>query len=383
MDGSGITSYRADDRPDLFQKNDQYVDKIRVNSKGEIVDRVQVKFVGKNASECLSKLVSPKYDKYFNDGMVDKMEIPKDYYDEMKAMIPDKISDLEKQLERVKEDGNTEAAKGIEAKIDRLQKVDQMIEQSTVSSDEAIYATKHPKRYAAKQFMENTFAESNKAGLESAKMAATITVAVSTVDNVSKVMDGELTVEEAVIDVAKDTGAAAGIAYGTAFVSSAVSQAMSASSHELIKSLGHSGIPAAVVSFGVQSFDSVVDYANGVIDGKELAYDLGENAVEVGGSMAGAAITGAVVGSVVPGAGTVVGFAAGMVGGMVGCAVASEAYQSAVEYGVENADVLAAKAHEMADHTIEIATEVVPDKVQNIAASINKFAALNNLPFSV
>ena len=33
LEGSGIQTYRADDRPDLYAKNDQYVDKIRVNSR--------------------------------------------------------------------------------------------------------------------------------------------------------------------------------------------------------------------------------------------------------------------------------------------------------------------------------------------------------------
>lgn len=214
-------------------------------------------------------------------------------------------------------------------------------------------------------------------------IAASITAAVSTVDNVSKYMDGEITAQEAFIDIAKDTGAAGGIAYGTAFVSTAVSQAMSDSSQQLIKSLGKSGVPAAVISFGVQSYDSVIDYAEGTIDGKQLAYDLGESAVQVGGGIAGSALAGAAMGSVVPGAGTVVGFGVGMVGGMVGCAVASEAYASAVEFGGEHVDVLADKTQEMANRTVDLAREVVPDKVGNIVASLNEYATVNNLPFRV
>ena len=51
-EGSGITTFRADDRPDLgFSKNDPYVDKIRVNAAGEIVDRIQTKFVGNNGND--------------------------------------------------------------------------------------------------------------------------------------------------------------------------------------------------------------------------------------------------------------------------------------------------------------------------------------------
>ena len=383
LNGSDVKTYRADDRPDLFKRNDQYVDKIRVDASGNIVDRIQVKFVGDSAESCLQKMTSRKYDKYFNDGQINKMEVPKDYYDGMKKLIPEKIEGLEKQLARVTEKGDVEAIKAKEAQIERFKKIDQMLEKSSVTSTEAKEAVLHPKRYATKLFLKDTFAECNKAGLEQAAIAASITAAVSTVDNVTKVMDGEITAQEAFIDVAKDTGAAGGIAYGTAFISTAVSHTMSASSQQLIHSLGKAGVPAAVISFGVQSYDSVIDYAEGVIDGKQLAYDLGESAAQVGGSIAGAAVAGAALGSVVPGAGTVVGFGVGMVGGMVGCAVASEAYASAVEFGGEHADVLAEKAQEMASRTVDIAREVVPDKVGNVVTSLNEYATANNLPFRV
>ena len=382
-DGTGLTTYRADDRPDLFPRNDQYVDKIRVNCDGEIVERIQVKFVGKDPAECLRKLKSKPFDKYFDDGMVDRIEIPKDYYPEIKQMLPGEISKLEKQLQHVTENGNTEAAENLGKRIDRLHKIDEMLEKSTVSSDEALGSVKCPERITARLFSEDTFKESNKAGLESAALATTITAAVSTVDNVGKYMDGEITAQEAFVDVVTDTGIAGGVAYGTAFVSTAVANTMSSSSHQLIRSLGQSGVPAAVISFGVQSFDSIIDYADGIIDGKQLAFDLGENAAMIGGSVAGSAAAGAIVGSVVPGAGTAVGFAAGMVGGMVGCAVASEAYVSAVEFASEHVDELANKAQEMANKTVEIATEVIPDKVDNLISSINVFASTNNLPFRI
>ena len=56
LNGRDIRTYRADDRPDLFSKNDQYVDKIRVDENGEVVEKIQVKFVGKDAESCLRKL---------------------------------------------------------------------------------------------------------------------------------------------------------------------------------------------------------------------------------------------------------------------------------------------------------------------------------------
>ena len=77
IDGTGITTYRADDlakkHPDLFSVNDQYVDKVRIDSNGYIVDTIQVKFVGNNAESCLSKLMSKSYDKYYENNNLTKM----------------------------------------------------------------------------------------------------------------------------------------------------------------------------------------------------------------------------------------------------------------------------------------------------------------------
>lgn len=382
-EGSGLTTYRADDRPDLFKKNDQFIDKIRVNEAGEIVERVQVKFVGKSPSECLTKLASKKYDKYFESGNVDSIEIPKDFYDDVKKLIPERIESLERQLASANERGDAFTAQKLETRIERMGKIDQMIEKSTVTKNEALEATKHPLRYTAKLFAEDNFEMMHKASVEQAAFAASITAAVSTVDNVTKVFNGEITPQEAFVDVVVDTGIAGGLAYGTAFISTGVSQAMSSSSHKLISSLGHAYVPAIVISFGVQSFDSVVDFANGTITGSELAYDLTENAVSIGGSIGGSALAGTALGTVIPGAGNIVGFGVGLVGGVIGCAVASEAYVSAIKFGAENADVLADKAKRVASSTVELAAEVIPAKAGEIAIAFNDFAKVNNLPFRV
>ena len=151
----------------------------------------------------------------------------------------------------------------------------------------------------------------------------------------------------------------------------------------MISSLGNAGVPAAAISFGIESYDSINEFAKGQIDGKELAYDLGGNAVGIGGSMAGSALAGAAVGSVVPGAGTVVGFGAGLVGGMVGYAITTEAYSTAVEYGSDNADAYAAKAKEMATDVLEKAKVETPDHVESIRAELNTFAKENGLGFEL
>ena len=397
--GKEVTTYRADDRPDLFPKNDQYVDKIRVdNNTGEILERIQTKFVGKNPNECLTNLLSEDYDKYFNDGKVDKVEIPKEFYSDVKKMLADEISELEKELQHTVDNSDPDVSENIQKRLDRCKKTDAMLEQSNTTSEEAIFARKHPRSYVSKIWAKEAIKDSHKVGVESGMIAAGLTATISTVDNVQKYMNGEITAQEAALDIAKDTGAAGALGYGTAFVSTTVSTVMSASSHELIKSVAASGAPGVVISFGIDTYDSVIEYAKGNIDASELAYDLGEGAVHIAGAAAGAEIAsnvgmaiGGAVGSVVPGAGTVAGMAVGkvagygigMVGGMVGCAIASEAYATAVEFGAENAGVLAEKAKVAAQGTIELAKVHAPEKVADIRNAVNEYASKFNLPFSV
>ena len=151
----------------------------------------------------------------------------------------------------------------------------------------------------------------------------------------------------------------------------------------MIKSAAKLGVPGVIVSFGIDSYDSVKAFTTGEIDVFELAYDLGDSAASVAGSTAGAALAGATIGSVIPGAGTAVGAIAGMgvsvVGGMVGYAIASEAYASAVEMGSEGVEILADKAQEMAASVVESANIEFPDKIEDIKTALNNFAASNKL----
>lgn len=86
--------------------------------------------------------------------------------------------------------------------------------------------------------------------------------------------------------------------------------------------------------------------------------------------------------SLVPGIGTVGGFAVGLIGGTVGYAVTTEAYKTAMQYGIENAPQLGAKAKQIASETIDYAKANVPDKVNEITTAINDFANKNQLSFN-
>ena len=223
------------------------------------------------------------------------------------------------------------------------------------------------------------YGTAHETGIKSGLVAAGITFAVSTVDNVSAYVDGEITAEEMVVDIVTETAAAGAIEYGSELISATVSHAMSKSSSALIQKVAGSSLPVAVVSFAVESYDSIADYAQGEIDGAELAYELGENAASVAGAMKGASI-GAAVGSV---AGPVGAVAGGIVGGVVGAVVATEIYATAVEIGAEGVEYLAEKAEGLMQDTVELFEEHIPEKLDEIKDAFNEFIDEFKLPFSI
>ena len=210
-----------------------------------------------------------------------------------------------------------------------------------------------------------------KSGLSEAVEVTAITFTVSTIDNASRFASGEITAEEMVANVAKDTGKGAAAGFGVGAAAEGVKIVMRRSGNELLGNLSNIGIPADLVSFGVSTYGNVADYVRGDIEMSELAYNIGDDAVRIAGRYGGAA-----VGSLImPPAGTIVG-------GFVGCAISSEAYKLAVTEGAKGAEILGTKAKTIAGATIEYAEKNVPEKAGEIKAAFNNFASQNNLPFS-
>lgn len=236
--------------------------------------------------------------------------------------------------------------------------------------------------------VKERFGTANEVGLKSGIVAAGLTCVMSSVDNISACVNGEISGEEAAIEIVKDTTVASGIAYGTAFVSTAVSESMKGSSKALLQRVGNSCLPAAAAVFAVDSADSIIDYAKGEIDGDELSYELGDSASSVAGGFVGGsagAKIGAVVGTAIaPGVGSVTGIVVGgVVGGVVGTVVASEAYVTAVEVGTEGAKFLAEKAESLTKDTVELVKENMPEKLNEVQSAFNDFAKSCNLSFRV
>ena len=221
------------------------------------------------------------------------------------------------------------------------------------------------------------------AGRREGLYSAMIVGAITTVDNVRGIHSGEITVQEAAVNISIDVGTAAALGYGAGFISSATTTLSSKSANSAIRTLGKAGLPAAAVSFGIMSYDSVVSFAQGEISGTELAHDLAENAAGVAGAIAGASIGGAVAG--IPGA---------LVGGMVGYLIAVEAYATVIDVinnGVgaitDRAVAVAETATDLMDKAIELGQSVIdfvatnaPEALDTVRTAMNDFASNLRVP---
>ena len=340
---TGIMTYRADDRPDLFAKNDQYVDKIRVDKYGKIIERIQSKFValGKTPEECLNKLMSKSFDKYFYGDKVDKVEIAKNQYPGVKKAIAKRINSLQKQLKHVEK--NSPAAEAIKAKIDRLKTRDKKLSPSSCTEKEAMDARINPKKYVAKEILSSSAFY----GAESAAISAWFTLVTSSYDSFKKVLRGEQNIKDAFKNIAGKTAKSGAIGGGVGFASSALSEAAQLSSNELIQTSGKLGIPGMIIRIGLNSMDSIISFKKGEIDGSTLEYDLEKNISGAIGGYAGAILAAGaveVVGAPTGPVGIAASIGAGIAGNEVGTKVGEKAYEVAVSTGLYEAGKKASKA---------------------------------------
>ena len=224
------------------------------------------------------------------------------------------------------------------------------------------------------------FGVAHELGMKSGLAAAGLTLALTSAGDIAAFANGEISGEEMASDIAKKTTAAGALGYGSTFITTSVSKALSGASSELLQKVGGSCLPAAAVSFAVDSYDSISEFAQGKMDGAELTYDLGDSAASVAGGIAGSALSGMALGSVAGPVGTVVGFVGGVAGGAVGCALASEVYATAVELGSEGAEAIAKHARQLAHDTSELVKETAPEKFDEVKAAFDEFFEKAKLP---
>ncbi|MDR0442152.1 MAG: hypothetical protein LBH44_01935 [Treponema sp.] len=302
---------------DIGRVNDPLFDHIELDSKGKVIagSGSQMKFVGKNPKEALNKLASKKFEKYLDADV--EIEVPSNYYDGIKTETQAKIKDLQQQVKTLKSQGNNEAAKQCQDKLEKYKKIDKKLQKSKTSTNDAMEARKAPEVSTVKDIAKI----SHKAGLEQAKWGAGIGGGLSLVKNVVSVAKGDIEPDEAAISVVKDTGTGAVVSYSNAFAGSVIKGGMQNAKNGTIRALAKTNIAATIVTATVETGKTLGKYIKGEIDGVECLTELGEK----GTGMLSSAMFAVVGQAVIP-----IPVIGGMIGGMVGYALSSACYNELV-----------------------------------------------------
>lgn len=157
----------------------------------------------------------------------------------------------------------------------------------------------------------NIIRTGHKAGTDAATNSGITGVTMSGIMNITAVIQGEKSVDEALADTVVDTGKAAVNGYVMGGALTTVSHSLSSSSSKFLRTLSESNVPGKVITAVMMTGDTLKKYGNGEISTRQCLIEIGEkglNFATTGYSMAvgqalipipvvGAAV-GALVGSV-------------------------------------------------------------------------------------
>lgn len=317
LKGSKTRTVRTDD---IGRVNDQLYDYVQIDKNGNEIpgSGVQLKFIGKNGNDWFNKFTSKKsFQKYIDNDV--KIGVPKDYYEDIQNAADNRLAKLQKQLTRARTHGNIDVEKKIQAKIDNIKTLKKNLRQSSVTSTEATEAKLNPQKI--------TFKDMNSTAMDAAKDSAMFTGAfvgsLSLLENGIKVFQGKCSVEEALKDSAIKTAKGGVIGYASGYGASMISGVMQNSSNTIIRTLGKTPLPQAVVVPIVLGFvKATSEYLQGNITGKECLTLIGKTGLTSAGGVAYGAIGQLLIPIPVVG---------GLIGGMVGIALGNACHNQLVK----------------------------------------------------
>ena len=267
---SGERVVRTDDDGRV---NDELYDHFTYDKNKNIIDKSQMKFVGKNPQEALQKLSSKDYQKYLDNDI--NIDVPSEMYEGIKEEAQNKAKSCYEQAERLKQDGKLDIAEKKIEEAKKYEKISEKVRKSEVSSKEAMEARLNPEISTAKDIVKI----SHRAGLEQAAMGAAIGGGISIIRNFIAVFNGDKEVQEALIDIGADTTKAASLSYVTAFVGSGIKGFMQNSTNTFLQSASKTNLPAMFAITALEVGKTFKRYLSGEIDGLQCFEELGEKGV--------------------------------------------------------------------------------------------------------
>lgn len=295
--------------------NNQLFDIISIGEDGSYIEGSarQLKYVGKNASECCDRIMQKKFDKYRSADA--SIEIPKDFYEDVKTELDNRIQTLNEQIQKAEQTGKGELAVKHREQLEQVQKTRDNLKQGRLTSDEAIEARLHPKISTAKDIAS----VSHRAGLEAAKTGAVVGGGMSFIRNSVAVLKGDESPEDAALSVIGDTASAAGLSYATGFVGSAIKGGMQNAQSTYLSAVSNTALPTMIATTLLETGKTLYRFADGEIDGLQCLNELGEKGSGVVASTAGATVGQILIPIPVVG---------GLIGSMCGYALSSMYYNT-------------------------------------------------------
>lgn len=352
------TIYRSND---LGRGNDPEFDVLSIDENGNPTWGAQMKFCGKfgskdeindSAKHVVDKLASDKWERYRGN----KVLIPSEQYDVAQKYASDTSKKYFEQAEKFREEGNLEKASMFENKAKIYHQISDDLQNSGISSKEAIFIREHPKLATTKYVIETA----HKSGIENAKSAAILSGSISVAQNIVGVIKNDKDIGTALYDVGMDTAKGAGTAYIIGAGDTAIRGIMNSSANNVFVNLSKTNLPSMIATTTVQVGKSLVRYANGEINSLELVEELGEKGT---GMMA--ASFGAAIGTVVfPGVGTAIG-------GMIGYMTSSTIYSSCIT--VLQQERLSSEKREKIHCIVEAAIESMNKQGKELLMLSNEF----------
>lgn len=283
--GRKPTTQRVDDLPGHV--NDPLYDITdKVDASGNPVpgSSAQLKFRGKTPEDCLKILSGKSCEKYVESNC--KLVVPKDYYDGVKEALAKRIEKVEAQIAKLEAGENAKALETRQAELEKLKRIDRNLRQGKVTNAEAQQAVTKPGWVTAKGILR----DAHQAGKAQAGMGAAIGGGVSIITNLTAVFRGEKKIEDAAVDVAKDTAIAGGMSYATAFTGAVIGGTARNASSAMIRSLAKSNLPSYIVTTVWEIGKTMTRYVRGEIDGAQCIEELGVKGYSMSTSAVYAAI---------------------------------------------------------------------------------------------
>lgn len=167
----------------------------------------------------------------------------------------------------------------------------------------------------------NIIKTGHQAGRNAAQNTGTMAVTISGIRNITSVIKGEKSVEEALEDTVVDTGKAAATGYLMGGGLTTISHSLSSSSSQFLQALFKSDVPGNIITAVMVTGDTLRRYGNGEISTQECLIELGDKGLNVATAGYSAAVGQALIPIPVVGA---------AVGALVGSTMTSKYYNELI-----------------------------------------------------